>query len=150
LQQGGNSVSEQVSVDNLDRNGLECAWEDFSQVLAVGPIDAVRAETLSREATQLSKDLGLTGQAQGHGAAFRHCYWNCRMAQEIGEDQAEEVGDTHEVCGNNEPDKSAMDYTNNEKGRKLAAEPDTNCSDACLWSLYEGDLRTEPAPFCYK
>lgn len=99
--------------------------EEATAVAAVGPSDAWHAGvTLNDEARGKSGDLT---RGNGFGGpstdALRHCYWSCRMAQDIGEKQAEEVGDIHERCKkNNPPLEEQQDLDNNRHGRESARD----------------------------
>ena len=114
-------------------------------MLAVGPIDAIVAESLSREALNLAGQLSIFlggGLHNGPADAFRHCYWSCRMTQEIGADQAERVGNVHEQCGNGPQSETAMDLANNRAGRSV--NDGTNCLTHCLGLLRAGELQIRP------
>ena len=104
--------------------------EELTVVLAVGPIDAFTAWSLANQALSLAQNIGLPGLHNGHADAFRHCYWSCRMAQEIGVSQAKEVGDIHEDCNPNPAAERAMDLFNNAKGRGFGSSTG-DCKDAC-------------------
>lgn len=112
-----------------------------TQILAVGPIDAWVAFRLSQEATNLANTIGLPGIHNGKADAFRHCYWSCRMAQEIGASQAQIVGDIHEDCVPNSLEEREMDLFNNAVGRSFVSG---NCKDACKQSACSGALKTLP------
>lgn len=60
-------------------------------------------------------------EADGHGDAFRHMYWNALMSQKFGEDWTETYATAHEKTGGNNPQREAMDLWNNELGRKIGA-----------------------------
>ena len=112
-----------------------------TQILAVGPIDAWIAFRLSQEATNLANTIGLPGIHNGKADAFRHCYWSCLMAQDIGVSQAQIVGDIHEDCVPNSLEEREMDTFNNTVGRSLGS---SNCKDACKQAACGGDLKTLP------
>jgi len=117
--------------------------EAAAQVAAVGPLDARTARRLANEALAAARASGLPGLHNGQADAFRHCFWSCRMAQQIGADQAEEVGDTHERCNKNPVGEEAMDQANNAAGRDFGTAG-ANCHDLCLQAAHDGTLQTSP------
>lgn len=62
------------------------------------------------------------GAEDGHQDAFRHAYWNARLASEFGQDFATQFATAHEGVPGNPSDREAMDLYNNEVGRRIAAE----------------------------
>jgi hypothetical protein len=117
-----------------------CKNEYLDAVLGVGFFDAFEAGYfIASESEQAMADSGLTGIYQGPADAFRHCHWNCRMAQEIGLVQAETVGTLHEACN---PDADAidikMDTNNNNVGRSKASNGD--CAISCMEALQNNEL----------
>jgi uncharacterized protein RhaS with RHS repeats len=147
-------------VNNLDSLGLE-VWggkgvpppaplndpcpcgEPAAQIRAVGPLDAATANRLAQEALAAARASGLPGLRNGQADAFRHCFWSCRMAQELGSDQAKEVADTHERCGRNPKDEEAMDQANNAVGRGFGT-PGADCNHAGIEAVRHGPLQTSP------
>jgi RHS repeat-associated protein len=117
--------------------------EAAAQIAGVGPIDANTARRLANEALAAAQASGLPGLHNGQADAFRHCFWSCRMAQEIGADQAKQVGDTHERCSPNPANEEAMDQANNATGRGFGT-PGANCGDACMQAVRDGTLQTSP------
>jgi RHS repeat-associated protein len=129
-----------------DSSGLECELgEAITQICGIGPLDAWTARNLAKEAFELAKKSGLPGIEDGQADAFRHCYWSCRMAQEIGIDQAKKVGDNHEDCGNNNPAATAMDLHNNGIGRILGTSGN-DCEKSCKDALKQGTLQDSLKP----
>ena len=129
---------------NVDLLGNECfCGEEISAVLAVGPIDALTAKNLAVKALKRSNELSVElggGIHNGPADAFRHCYWSCLMAKEIGDEQAKEIGDIHENCASNQDSAEAsMDFHNNAKGREVAVKG--NCEEGCKEALKEGVLQ---------
>ncbi len=123
------------SVLLTDPTGLACPLgEVATQICAVGPVGAYQANNLRYEAMRVAKASGLPGVEDGQQDAFRHCYWSCRMAQEIGAISAKRVGDVHEECNRNKPgvtpEAIAMDLFNNSVGRSLGKKG-ANCNDKC-------------------
>ncbi|MEV0360456.1 hypothetical protein AB0H71_30815 [Nocardia sp. NPDC050697] len=71
-----------------------------------------------------------TAQADGHGDAYRHMYWNALMTQRYGEEWTAQFASSHEGVGGNAPAREAMDLYNNQLGRQVAAEnPDASPED---------------------
>lgn len=112
-----------------------------TQVLAVGPLDALIAGVLADEATSLAWSIGLPGINNGKADAFRHCFWSCRMTQEIGVSQAQIVGEIHEDCVLNPSLEREMDLFNNSIGRSIGASS-MNCKEACKEAACGGGLKT--------
>ena len=112
----------------LQQQGGGCPWcgEYLGQIGAVGPLDALQGFQLALEAFEQTNRTGLPGMQHGPQDTFRHCYWSCTMTQEIGEDQAKEVGDMHEACGDN----SAFDYASNASGRRIGTSG-ADCTFEC-------------------
>lgn len=127
--------------------GLRCrCGEALTAIFAVGPIDAMIADNLADQAMAETRRLfpGLIPH-NNFGDAFRHCFWSCRMTQEIGEEQAEEVGDIHERCARNQPPREEnMDRHNNAVGRILGADANTDCSAMCMEAVKEQSLQLFP------
>ena len=115
--------------------------EAVRQVVAIGPFDAWTVKSLSLEAGEVSKSNGLEGSWNGQQDAFRHCYFSCRMTEEIGADQARTVGNLHEACGaSSVPDNERnMDLYNNKVGRGVASAQNS-CNEGCMAALNNGDL----------
>ncbi|KAG2017449.1 hypothetical protein CC2G_006959 [Coprinopsis cinerea AmutBmut pab1-1] len=89
----------------------------------------------------------------GKGDAFRHCYWNARMAIDLGVARAKTIADNHEESAeNNPPAEKAMDLANNETGRAIGAsaagankeEKYSNAEAECLRRAREDELVTLP------
>ena len=98
-------------------------WEWFDQMRRVGPYDMILAGLAANEAKFEAEHSLLPGFSDGPQDAFRHTYWSCLLALDIGADQAKEVGDIHE---DQAPDVSPMitlmDQHNNAIGRALAQQ----------------------------
>ena len=109
-------------------------------VITIGPVDALKAKNLADEAFAAADATGLPGGKNDARDAFRHCFWSCRMAQEIGAGQAKEVGDLHETCGSNSAAEIAMDLHNNDVGRGYGT-PKADCNKLCLAGIKNGDLQ---------
>ena len=115
--------------------------EKVNQAAAVGPYDAFQAKSLSDTALDKAQKSGLPGPHNGPQDAIRHCDWSCEMAQTIGPEQAQKVGDIHEACGNNPPGEKAMDLHNNAVGRELGSKAGVNCEISCKDALEQGKLQ---------
>jgi len=141
-------------VNWVDPFGLASTKEKVMQVLAVGAIRAYAADKLADEAMDATTNSGLSGLHNGPADAFRHCYWNCRMAQAMHPNIAKKVGDIHEEYGNNPPAETAMDLKNNLIGRDIGMSCKTRigkksnarnkCSTKCLNAATTGILQTAP------
>lgn len=85
---------------------------------------ARKALTLSKEARALADKLYPDGSDwNSETDAFRHAYWNHRMAQEFGTSLAKRFGDGHERYTNFEPEDQVMDLFNNDIAQRLAIDP---------------------------
>jgi hypothetical protein len=58
----------------------------------------------------------------GHGDAFRHCYWNARMVISIGRTPAKEIATRHEEIPGNPWWRKTMDLSNNVIGREIGSK----------------------------
>jgi outer membrane protein OmpA-like peptidoglycan-associated protein len=109
-------------------------------------IDAISANSAANDAHAAAAASGLAGPHLGPQDAFRHCVWNCLMAQRIGASEAEKFATAHENSGTSSiPFDNQMDLHNNATGRSLGT-PGTNCSTACMSALTSGHLRTIRGP----
>jgi RHS repeat-associated protein len=122
-----------------------CIGETPLQILAVGAASAWTARELVTEAHQVTRASGLPGSGDGQADAFRHCYWSCRMAQEIGPERAKAAGDVHEECDfrPNVDNQKAMDLHNNAVGRAVGASGG-NCIRSCLHAVLNGTTQNSP------
>ncbi|MCK4761896.1 MAG: RHS repeat-associated core domain-containing protein, partial [Candidatus Aminicenantes bacterium] len=131
-------------INRIDPYGLKCPFgEPMQQIWAVGPLDAYKAQGLAEEAMWVSMSgiLPVTDKSirNGFNDAFRHCYWSCRMAQEIGKQQALKVGIIHEDCSDSSTiAEEHMDLLNNFVGVELSDWGD--CKNDCMWALRMGFL----------
>jgi hypothetical protein len=110
-------------------------WDAFT---GVGPWDAYKAKSLADRALTRAQETGLPGLHNGPADAWRHCYWNCTMTAEIGEDQAKIIADNHEIHGGGPAIESQMDYHNNHEGRACGG---VDCDQCCQGRLDAGQLR---------
>ncbi|MBR7193880.1 hypothetical protein [Gordonia sp. SCSIO 19800] len=80
-----------------------------------------KADTVSQQRHPNAGD-SKRSQADGHGDAFRHTYWNALMTDRFGKDWTERFATAHEGLGGNPAHREAMDLYNNELGRRIASE----------------------------
>jgi RHS repeat-associated protein len=113
--------------------------EIVDQIKEVGLGDAWEANKLANEAEKAAEESGLSGRSGGARDGYRHCVWSCKMANEIGEENAEKVGDTHEDHGNDDDAGKKMDLCNNKEGRGCAGSG-KSCEDCCSDKLNNGEL----------
>jgi hypothetical protein len=109
-------------------------WDDFWDV---GPWDSYKAKQLADEALSAARKTGLPGLHNGAGDAWRHCYWNCRMTNEIGSDQAESVSSNHEKDNEGPAIENKMDLHNNMIGYTFCGD---DCDTCCQEKLDSGQL----------
>ncbi len=79
--------------------------------------------------------------------AFRHAYWSYEMALKYGLEMAKEIGDGHEITGENPLSERAMDLFNNRVGRELALDPNNKgqgAEDVIIKAIKDGKLRLKP------
>ena len=122
--------------------------EIMKNIWNVGPYDAARAKQLADQSYSDAVKTKLYGPGNGLQDAYRHCLWSCRMAQELGANQARLIGDEHENAGTRagqSPWERAMDEANNAAGRQCATQVDPegkrrDCADTCMQLLRKGGL----------
>jgi hypothetical protein len=112
--------------------------EKWDAIWGVGPWDAYKAKQLADKALKEAQNTGLPGIHNGAADAWRHCYWNCTMAAEIGADQAKTIADNHEKHGGGPVNENTMDYHNNAEGRSCGGK---SCDKCCQDSLDASKLR---------
>ena len=154
LDETGDTVAVDIAVANVADSFLdsevcvdfveewECQNEYVQAVFEVGFFNAWEAGiTLASEAASTAEATGLSGAGDGPQDAFRHCYWNCRMAQELSIETAETVGTLHETCAIDDiPERIQMDLHNNAVGRSKATSSEVDCEQACLDALENYEL----------
>lgn len=109
-------------------------WDAF---WGVGPLDAMKAKELADKSLKAAQQTSLPGLHNGPADAWRHCYWNCLMTDEIGRDQAKFVADNHEKHGGGPAIENLMDSRNNWEGRECGG---SNCDPCCQTKLDTGVL----------
>ena len=85
----------------------------------------MKGKELADKSLKADANTGLPGPHNGPADAWRHCYWNCLMTDEIGKDQAEFVADNHEKHGGGPAIENLMDSRNNWEGRECGSNCDT-------------------------
>jgi Domain of unknown function (DUF4157) len=133
---------------NPDRAGRAFNPTTSSQaaVIASHPIDAFTVNGLADDALALAQGSGLSGLHLGPADSLRHCFWNCRMAQELGAAEAEEFATGHENSGPSPiPFDNQMDLHDNSIGRGLGT-PGADCEADCRSAVTAGVLRTLRGP----
>lgn len=112
--------------------------------------------------SQINDDAFLTSQEQFQATvaecqfnacdAFRHAYFNYRLATAIGVDGAKAWADAHEVSNPNSIPVLLQDLTNNDVGRELSvSNPSTTREDAIAainQAIQEGLLAVESVTTC--
>lgn len=133
---------------NPDRSGrANNPTTDSETMNAVkNPIDASSAKSCADDAFAAAGASGLSGPHLGPQDAFRHCFWNCCMAQRIGASQAEKFATAHENSNPSPiPFDDQMDLHDNVIGRGLGT-PGADCAAACASAVSSGLLRTVRQP----
>lgn len=130
-------------LSRIDPTGLQVTLREMtSQVLIVGPLDALTASKIGHQALSEAQKSGLDGLHNGEADAFRHCLWSCEMSRAIGSNQAKKIGDMHEKYSD-APGEICMDLNNNAAGRGASDEP-AACSSSCTGLVKSGKLQTSP------
>ena len=102
--------------------------EKWSVIWNVGGLAGYRAKKLAEEALAAAQQTGLPGLHNGPADAWRHCYWNCRMTNVIGKDDAAFIAKNHEEQEEGNPtNERMMDTWNNEEGRGCSGDCDSCC-----------------------
>ena len=110
------------------------------------PWYCLRGGQLAEESQQAADATGYPGRHNGVRDAWRHCYWSCRMSQELGPEEASLITTLHEDCTPQNPaNERAMDEANNLTGIVLGMrQPPVSCHDACTDKVNEGGLTYLP------
>lgn len=109
-------------------------------------ITTATARLLSIEAESLTSKL-YPGVIPHNNAAdaFRHTYWNFRMAQELGSETAKQFADAHEVSNPNPDSELLMDLWNNRQGRDLFEQnPNGDAQTVVQKAIQAGEIQTSP------
>ena len=87
------------------------------------PIGAYWASSVKDEALALVDELFPNrAQFDNEVDAFRHAYFSCRLAQEIGAERAKKFTDAYELHVVNSWGSRCMDLWNNREGRRIYAD----------------------------
>lgn len=133
---------------NPDRSGsADNPTTDGENVnILKNPIDAFSVDSCRDKAFAAAGASGLIGAFLGPQDAFRHCFWNCCMAQSIGVSQAEKFATAHENSNPSTiPFDNQMDLHDNVIGRSLGT-PGADCEAECKSAVSSGLLRTVRQP----
>lgn len=91
-------------------------------MVATDPAGLARCYKIKTEASEVAAQaFREQGQNDGKQDAFRHAYWNARMAQRLGPEFTAKLTTAHEKTFGNGAHREAMDLYNNEVGRKIGA-----------------------------
>ena len=139
-----------LAAPNPDHSGRgdnpTTASENVVAFFMVPAIDVIRARLAASDAFDEAAISGLPGAFLGQRDAFRHCVWNCFMAQRIGATEAEMIASGHENSGPSTiPFDNQQDFHDNFVGRSLGT-PTADCPSACRDALFAGQLRTIRGP----
>lgn len=117
----GASVSA-MDYDSLPE-GIVSLNPEEKKLLGEDKLVAMRVFLEAREAVSATARLYTGSLHNGNADAFRHFYWNFRMARNagIGPVWAERWGTAHEATEGNPSLEKAMDLFNNGKGRDFAS-----------------------------
>jgi outer membrane protein OmpA-like peptidoglycan-associated protein len=137
-----------VAPTNPDMSGraFNPTTDSENAVIAKHPIDAFSVDGARSDAFRAAGSSGLAGPHLGPQDAFRHCVWNCLMAQRIGVTRAEQFATAHENSGPSSiPFDNQMDLHDNAIGRSLGT-PGANCEASSMSAVTSGQLRTIRGP----
>lgn len=99
---------------------LELA-EKEAEIIASHPSKVPALVKITRDAKRLSQQEKKRNTAFPDDA-YKHIYWSYHLTREFGPDLAKEITDAHETIPNNTKNERAMDFHNNEVGRKYAED----------------------------
>jgi hypothetical protein len=127
-------VVQQRNGAQVIRRGIGEMW---GALWGAGPLDAYRGKRLATEALAAAQQTGLPGLHNGPADAWRHCYWNCRMVEEINAEDAADIASNHEAHGGGAAIENEMDTHNNEVGQSCSGG---GCAACCQNHLDSGRL----------
>jgi hypothetical protein len=115
----------------------DCGWKKTRKAAALAK------EALDETRKRFPNASGVDDYAD----AFRHCYWACLMAREVGAECAQRILEHHEAAGERrgEGERSReMDLQNGEAGLNLSDEKG-DCGGLCQKALEDGSLVKGPS-----
>lgn len=120
------------------------AWWALNN-LSLGVEAHKNASLASNAAAELAKHLEIPASLHnGYGDAFRHALWSAMNTEDIGFDNAIDVGQAHENSGNNPQAEIDMDLNNNAWGAYFAENNDNwtieDFLDAFNDAIESGDI----------
>jgi uncharacterized protein RhaS with RHS repeats len=122
--------------------------EQLDCVQACGAKKARKGAKLAKEAiAETRKRFPHAKGEDDYADAFRHCYWACRMARDLGGECAEKILDIHENVGDKggqNPASGDMDRYNNSAGLNISEEKG-DCGTLCDKAMRDGTLVTKPS-----
>jgi hypothetical protein len=131
---------------DLSGSSFNPTTDGQTEVALKHPLDALKANSLATDALAAARSSGFAGLHLGPADAFRHCFWNCRMTQELGATRAEQFGTGHENSGPSSiPFDNQMDLHDNATGRSLAGLG-VDCHAAAMTAVTTGKLRSIRGP----
>jgi len=134
----GNSIKIRMSTERNDqrtylifnKEDILSATKDFSdveisdkeaQLISQYPARTLHILKITRDARRISNNLK-SNHSDFPDDAFKHIYWSYHLSRTFGPDFAKEITDAHETLPNNTAQQRAMDFHNNEIGRKLVSK----------------------------
>jgi hypothetical protein len=103
--------------------------------------DLLKLWRCRRRAFNAAENSGLNGAHNGLQDAYRHCVWQCCVANELGNAAARAWGYAHESFPDNPSRERDMDMHNNAVGRDLAGDCGS-CEGKCKKAINNGRLNT--------
>jgi hypothetical protein len=102
--------------------GRRLPRSEAALIRGLSPVRQLTVAAISRDAARRStRAFGKDGFYGGHTDAFRHVYWNARLAQRFGVDWTRRLTTAHERLPAADPIAVAMDLHNNEVGRRIGS-----------------------------
>ncbi len=128
--------------------GYDPAGPSLLNVAMRSPENALWARIYaSRARSNAKKNFPNLPAADSARDAFRHAYWNLRMARTLGPETAQRFADSREIGSTNTAGSRLMDLWNNFVGRRLAADAALAGqlpADAVLDAIRRRALQTQP------
>ena len=116
----------------IDPSGLHRTWADWWWLFKDNEAGRAKLRCWKRQVTVNNRRYG--GDTEGaRSNAFKHCFWSCCIAKQVGACRAEQQTNAHEEWRGNPPRDKYMDLSNNRQGLSLAnLFPNRNCERICL------------------